>query len=371
MEESEIQEIELGDNNTSLSKEKKTKKTKEVKDTVDMDRMAKLKAIQADVEKRFGKGVVMPVDGDSIGNVNFISTGLIGLDEALGGGYPEGRIIEIFGPESSGKTTLALEAIARVQAKGGFALFVDYENAIDLNYARDLGVQLDSDKFILSQPETAEQGLEVIESYIESGITNIVVIDSASAMVPRAELEGDFGDSHMGLQARLMSQALRKLVGLIKKTNTVVIFLEQLRSKIGVVFGNPEVAAGGGNSLKFYSSQRIDIRKTETEKENGKDSDAIANLIRVKVVKNKVAPPFRNAELKIIFGKGLDEVNDLVNQAVKYNVLQKSGSWFSFGEDRWQGNSSVEKVLSEDKELYDRIYEATKKAIEESKKSKS
>ena len=307
----------------------------------------KIKAIEAarlHIEKQFGKGSLMKMGEQSKLQIDTIPTGSILLDEALGvGGIPKGRIIEIYGPESSGKTTLALHAIAESQKQGGVAAFIDAEHALDPVYAKGLGVNVDD--LWVSQPDTGEQALEITESLIRSSAVDIIVVDSVAALTPRAEIEGDMGDSHVGLQARLMSQALRKLTGIISKSNACLIFINQIRMKIGVMFGNPETTTGG-NALKFYSSVRLEVRKIETMAKG--QEDAIGNKVRVKVVKNKVAPPFRKVELEIIFGKGISASASLLDAALKYNLIQKSGSWYSLGEDRiGQGRDNVKKYLEE------------------------
>jgi len=316
----------------------------------------KLKAIEAaklQIEKQFGKGSLMKMGDNSRSlEVETIPSGSILLDEGLGiGGYPKGRIIEIYGPESSGKTTLALHAIAECQKAGGIAAFIDAEHALDPTYARNLGV--DVDELWLSQPDTGEQALEITESLVRSGGVDIIVVDSVAALTPQAEIEGEMGDSHMGLQARLMSQALRKLTGIISKSKCSLIFINQIRMKIGVMFGNPETTTGG-NALKFYASLRMDIRKIETLAKG--TEDAIGNRVRVKIVKNKMAPPFRKVELEIIFGKGISTTASLLDGALKYDLIQKSGSWYSYNEERiGQGRENVKKFLDENPESYQQI----------------
>ena len=314
----------------------------------------KLKALQAamaKIEKDFGKGSIMKLGDEHVENVEVIPTGSIALNAALGvGGYPKGRIIEISGPESSGKTTLALHAIAEAQKDGGVAAFIDAEHAFDRFYAAKLGV--DVNNLLISQPDNGEQALEIADQLIRSSAIDIIVVDSVAALTPKAEIEGDMGDNKVGLQARLMSQALRKLTSTISKTNTTCIFINQLREKIGVVFGNPETTTGG-NALKFYASVRLDIRKVTTIK----DGDTpIGNLVRVKVVKNKVAPPFRKAEFEITFGEGISHVGEIVDLGVELNLIKKSGSWYSYGETRLgQGRDAVKKMLADNPELCDEL----------------
>jgi len=314
---------------------------------------AKAKALEAarlQIEKQFGKGSIMKLgEGSAAVRVPAISTGSILLDAALGvGGYPRGRIVEIYGPESSGKTTLALHAIAEAQKQGGIAAFIDAEHALDPVYAKNLGVN--TDELWVSQPDNGEQALEIVESLIRSGAVDVIVVDSVAALTPRAEIEGDMGDSHMGLQARLMSQALRKLTAIISKSKTCLVFINQIRMKIGVMFGNPETTTGG-NALKFYSSVRLEVRKIETISEGA--NEAIGNKVRVKVVKNKVAPPFKRVEMEIIFGKGISAVGSLLDAAVEYNLISKSGSWYSHGEERiGQGRENVKAFLESNPDVY-------------------
>lgn len=328
----------------------------------------KLKALQATmskIEKDFGKGAIMKLGDEQVDNVEVIPTGSIGLDAALGvGGYPKGRIIEIYGPESSGKTTLAIHAIAEAQKNGGIAAFIDAEHAFDRFYAAKLGV--DVDNLWISQPDNGEQALEIADQLIRSSAIDIIVIDSVAALTPKAEIEGDMGDNKVGLQARLMSQALRKLTSTISKTNTTCIFINQLREKIGVMFGNPETTTGG-NALKFYASVRLDIRRVTTLK----DGDTpIGNQVRVKIVKNKVAPPFRKAEFEITFGEGISHVGEIVDLGVELGIIKKSGSWFSYGESRLgQGRDAVKKIIKDNPELSEelegKIAEALKARNEE------
>ena len=314
----------------------------------------KLKALQAamsKIEKDYGKGSIMRMGDEQIDNVEVIPTGSIGLNAALGvGGYPKGRIIEIYGPESSGKTTLAIHAIAECQKNGGIAAFIDAEHAFDRFYAANLGVDIDN--LYISQPDNGEQALEIAEQLIRSSAIDLVIVDSVAALTPKKEIEGDMGDSAVGLQARLMSQALRKLTSTISKTNTTCIFINQLREKIGMMFGNPETTTGG-NALKFYASVRLDIRKVTTLK----DGDTpIGNQVRVKVVKNKVAPPFRKAEFEITFGEGISKVGEIVDLGVEYNIIKKSGSWFSYGDSRLaQGRDATKELLKDNPELCEEL----------------
>ncbi len=314
----------------------------------------KLKALQAamqKIEKDFGKGTVMRMGDENIENVDIIPTGSIGLNAALGvGGYPKGRIIEIYGPESSGKTTLAIHAIAEAQKAGGIAAFIDAEHAFDRFYAQKLGV--DVDNLWISQPDNGEQALEIADQLIRSAAIDIVVIDSVAALTPKKEIEGDMGDNVVGLQARLMSQALRKLTGTVAKTNTTCIFINQLREKIGVMFGNPETTTGG-NALKFYASVRLDIRKITSIKDG---DQVVGNQVRVKVVKNKVAPPFRKAEFEITFGEGISKAGELVDLGVEYGIIQKSGSWFSYeGTKLAQGRDATKQMLLDNPELAEEL----------------
>ena len=309
------------------------------------DREKALETAIARIERQFGKGAIMKL-GQTAFNVEAISTGSIGLDMALGiGGVPKGRIVEIFGPESSGKTTVALHVVAQAQKNGGEAAFIDVEHALDPKYAKALGVDIDS--LLVSQPDTGEQALEIAEALVRSGAIDIVVIDSVAAMVPRQEIEGEMGDSHVGLQARLRSQALRKLTGIVSKTNCVVIFINQLREKVGVMYGNPETTPGG-RALKFYSSVRLEIRRVESLK-NG--TEIIGNRTRCKVVKNKVAPPFKDTEFDIMYGQGISREGEIVDMGVKLGVINKSGAWFSYKDLRWQGRDNVREHLRKDENL--------------------
>ncbi len=321
--------------------------TQELTQTADLEE--KLKALEAaklQIEKQFGQGSIMKLGShDAAQGIEAIPSGSLLLDEALGiGGYPRGRVIEIYGPESSGKTTLALHAIAEAQKKGGIAAFIDAEHALDPVYAKNLGVNID--ELWVSQPDNGEQALDIAESLIRSGAVDIIVIDSVAALTPQAEIEGDMGDSHMGLQARLMSQALRKLTGTLAKSKTILIFINQIRMKIGVMFGNPETTTGG-NALKFYASVRLEVRKIETI-EKGGEEEAIGNKVRVKVVKNKVAPPFRKVELEIMFGKGISWSGSLIDAAVKYGVIDKKGAWYTWGEEKvGQGRDNAKLYLEQ------------------------
>ena len=315
------------------------------------ERLKALQAAMAKIEKDFGKGSIMKLGDESVEDVDTIPTGSLSLDAALGvGGYPKGRIIEIFGPESSGKTTLALHAIAEAQKAGGLAAFIDAEHALDRFYAAKLGVN--TDDLLISQPDNGEQALEIADQLIRASAIDIIVIDSVAALTPKAEIEGDMGDNKVGLQARLMSQALRKLTSSISKTNTTCIFINQLREKIGIMFGNPETTTGG-NALKFYASVRLDIRRVTTLK----DGDTpIGNQVRVKIVKNKVAPPFRKAEFEITFGEGISRAGEIVDLGVELGILKKSGSWFSYGETRLgQGRDAVKKLIKDNPELSEEI----------------
>lgn len=304
------------------------------------------------LEKKYGSGTIMRLGDNNALNVEAISTGSITLDCATGiGGFPRGRIIEVYGPESSGKTTLALHVVAEAQKLGGEAAFVDAEHALDPVYAKNLGVDVDS--LLVSQPDNGEQALEIVEALARSGALDVIIVDSVAALVPRAEIDGDMGDSHVGLQARLMSQALRKLAGVISKSNTIIIFINQLREKVGVVYGNPEVTTGG-RALKFYASIRVDVRRIEQLKGSG--GEFIGSRTRAKIVKNKVAPPFKTAEFDIMYGEGISKVGEIVDLGVNYGVIKKSGAWFSYGETRLgQGRDNVKNLFKNDKALSDEI----------------
>ena len=337
------------------------KKKKESVTPID-DKSAKKKALESaisQIERSFGKGTVIKMGENANMNVSSVSTGSIGLDVALGiGGLPKGRIIEIYGPESSGKTTVALHAIAEVQKEGGEAAFIDAEHALDPVYAKNLGVNID--ELLVSQPDSGEQALEVCEALVRSGAIDIVVIDSVAALVPQQELEGDMGSSHVGLHARLMSQALRKLSGVISDSNCIVIFINQLREKVGVMYGNPETTTGG-RALKFYASVRIDVRKSDVLK-NG--SDIYGNRVKCKIVKNKVAPPFKVAEFDIIYGKGISKTGEIIDMGIELGIIEKSGSWFYYGGERLaQGKDNAKKMIEEDEKLIAEIEEKIKAAM--------
>ncbi len=313
----------------------------------------------AQVERQFGKGAIMKLGSKEIIEVPVISTSSLSLDKALGiGGLPRGRVVEVFGPEASGKTSLALHAVAEAQKKEGIAAFIDAEHALDIGYARKLGVNCD--ELLVAQPDTGEQALEIADMLVRSGAIDIIVIDSVAALVPRAEIEGEMGDSHMGLQARLMSQALRKLTGTIGKTMTTVIFINQIRMKIGVVFGNPETTTGG-NALKFYSSVRLDIRRIGAIKDG---QEVVGNRTRVRVVKNKMAPPFTEAEFDITYGEGISKTGDLIDVAVNAGIVDKSGSWYSYdGERIGQGRENAKRFLKDNQDIYDSIYQKSRVAL--------
>lgn len=339
-----------------MSKEKESTKEKEI--SINKEKLKALQLTIDKLEKTYGKGTIMKLGDKAVDSVEVIPTGSLGLDIALGiGGLPKGRVIEIYGPESSGKTTLSIHAIAEVQKAGGIAAFIDAEHAFDRFYAQKLGV--DTESLLISQPDNGEQALEIAENLIRSGAIDIIVIDSVAALTPKSEIEGEMGDSKMGLQARLMSQALRKLTGTINKTGCCCIFINQLREKIGVMFGNPETTTGG-NALKFYASVRLDIRRIGQIKEG---DNIMGNRARVKVVKNKVSPPFRVAEFDIIFGEGISKVGEIIDLGVEHNVIKKSGSWFSYGETKLgQGRDSVKQVFADNPELAEEI-EAQIKAL--------
>ena len=331
-----------------------------------LEKKKALEMAMSQIEKQFGKGSVMKLGEFKAMEVEAIPTGALSLDMALGiGGVPRGRIIEVFGPESSGKTTLALHIVAEAQKMGGDAAFIDAEHALDPVYAKKLGVDIDN--LIVSQPDTGEQALEITESLVRSGALDVIVVDSVAALVPKAEIDGDMGDSHMGLQARLMSQALRKLTGALNKTKTVLIFINQLREKIGVMFGNPETTTGG-RALKFYASVRLDIRKIENIKQDG---EVKGNRVRVKVIKNKVAPPFRESEFDVVYGEGISKAGNILDMAVNLDIIEKSGSWFSYnGERIGQGRENVKRYLKENPKLLEEVESKVRanfaKAFEES-----
>ena len=337
-------------------------KKEEIKEGTLNPNEGKLKALQAamaKIEKDFGKGSIMKLGDEQIENIEVIPTGSIALDNALGvGGYPKGRIIEIYGPESSGKTTLAIHAIAEAQKAGGIAAFIDAEHAFDRFYAAKLGV--DVDNLWISQPDNGEQALQIADQLISSSAIDILVIDSVAALTPKKEIDGDMGDNVVGLQARLMSQALRKLTSTISKTNTTCIFINQLRDKIGIMFGNPETTTGG-NALKFYASVRLDIRKASAIKDG---ENVLGNLVRVKVVKNKVAPPFRKAEFEITFGEGISKIGEIIDLGVEHNIIQKSGSWFSYdGSKLGQGRDAAKALLKDNPELAEEIEAKVREAL--------
>lgn len=318
------------------------------------EKSAKLKSLEIaleQIEKEHGKGAVMKLGDKTVAKLEAISTGSLALDAALGiGGVPRGRIIEVFGPESSGKTTICLHIIAEAQKNGGMAAFIDTEHALDINYAQKLGVNINN--LLISQPEYGEQALEICETLVRSNALDVIVVDSVAALTPRAEIEGEMGDSVMGMQARLMSQALRKLTAAVSKSNVVLIFTNQLREKIGVMFGNPETTTGG-KALKFYASVRLDIRKIASIKEG---TDVIGNRTKVKVVKNKVAPPFKEVEFDIIYNEGISKTGELIDLAVNNELIKKSGAWFTYGDNRVQGRDGMKKLLLEDKTLYENLY---------------
>ena len=342
-----------------MAKEKEKTAATVQNDGVNAEKLKALQATLDKIEKDFGKGTIMKLGDQPKFDVSIIPTGSIALDHALGiGGYPRGRVIEIYGPESSGKTTLAIHAIAEAQKAGGIAAMIDAEHAFDRTYAKKLGVNVDTS--LISQPDNGEQALEIADSLIRSGAIDIVVIDSVAALTPKAEIEGDMGDSKMGLQARLMSQALRKLTANISKTNTCCIFINQLREKIGIMFGNPETTTGG-NALKFYASVRLDVRKLSQLKDG---DDATGNRARVKVVKNKMAPPFRKAEFDIVFGEGISKLGEIVDLGVELGVIKKSGSWFSYGESKLaQGRDAVKQLLKDNPELCEEIEGKVREAL--------
>ncbi|UCD33529.1 MAG: recombinase RecA [Desulfobacterales bacterium] len=334
--------------------------------TISPDKEKAVETAMTQIERQFGKGSIMKLGSSPLVDVPIIPSGSLALDKAMGvGGYPRGRVIEIFGPEASGKTTLALHAVAEAQKLGGIVAFIDAEHALDTSYARKLGVNCE--ELLVAQPDTGEQALEIADMLVRSGAIDIIVIDSVAALVPRAEIEGEMGDSHMGLQARLMSQALRKLTGTISKTHTSVIFINQIRMKIGVVFGNPETTTGG-NALKFYSSVRLDIRRIGAIKDG---QDIVGNRTRVRVVKNKMAPPFMDAEFDILYGEGISQPGDLLDTGVTAGIIDKSGSWFSYdGERIGQGRQNVIRFLKENPDIYQSVSDKVQEAIGLSKTEK-
>jgi recombination protein RecA len=338
-----------------------TTKTEKTQSNVASD--AKLKALglaQEQINKQFGDGAIRRLGDTKTVDVELISSGALSLDLALGGGYPKGRIVEIYGPESSGKTTLTLHAIAEIQKQGGTAAFVDAEHALDPAYARRLGV--DTDNLLVAQPDNGEQALEIVETLVRSNAVDLVVVDSVAALVPQAEIEGEMGDSHMGLQARLMSQALRKLTGIINKSKTIVVFINQIRMKIGVMFGNPETTTGG-NALKFYASVRMDVRRTGQIKSG---EEIIGNRTKVKIVKNKIAPPFRAAEFDIMYNEGISRTGDVLDLAVLHNIVDKSGAWFGYGEGKiGQGREASKQYLADNPKILDEIEKKVRKKVSE------
>lgn len=340
---------------------KKNKETEEIQDTAGKISQEKLKAVNfamEQIEKAHGKGSIMRLSDKRVVNVDAIPTGCLSLDAAIGiGGVPRGRIVEIYGPESSGKTTICLHVIAEAQKRGGLAAFVDTEHALDINYAQRLGIDLNN--LLLSQPEFGEQALEIVETLVRSGGIDVVVIDSVAALTPRVEIEGDMGDSQMGSHARLMSQAMRKLNAAIGKSHTTVIFTNQLRSKIGVIYGNPETTTGG-NALKFYASVRIDVRRKEVIKDG---QNIIGNRARAKIVKNKVAPPFKEVEFDIMYNEGISKIGDLIDVGTEYDIIQKSGSWYTFEGDRVQGRDGLRKIIVENPEKFDLLEAKVREAI--------
>ena len=343
-----------------MSKETKEITKKEItRKEINKDKLKALEITLGKIEKDFGKGAIMKLGDHAIENIQVISTGSIGLDAALGiGGIPRGRVTEIYGPEASGKTTLAIHAIAEAQKNGGIAAIIDAEHTFDRSYAEKLGV--DVENLLISQPDNGEQALEITDNLIRSGALDIVVIDSVAALTPKAEIEGEMGDSKMGLQARLMSQALRKLTANISKTNTSCVFINQLREKIGIMFGNPETTTGG-NALKFYASVRLDIRRTSQLKDG---EEAIGNRTRVKIVKNKLAPPFKKADFDILFGEGISQLGEIVDLGTDFNIIKKSGSWFSYGDTKLgQGRDAVKQILKDNPELYDELKAKVQEAL--------
>ena len=342
-----------------MAEKVKQLKIEDIEPTKDAAKEKALQEAMKTIEKAYGKGSVMKLGDYNQEKIDVIPTGSITLDAALGvGGYPKGRIIEIYGPESSGKTTFALHAIAEAQKKGGYAAFIDAEHALDPTYAKALGV--DVDNLILSQPDNGEQALEIAEALIRSNVIDIIVIDSVAALVPKAEIEGDMGDSHVGLQARLMSQAMRKLAGILNKSKTVAIFINQIREKVGVLFGSPETTSGG-RALKFYATIRLDIRRVDQIKQG---TDAIGNLTRIKVVKNKVAPPFKTAEVDLIYGKGISYEGEVLDLATTHDIVDKSGAWFSYnGERLGQGRENVKELLRQQPELAKEIEQKVREKL--------
>ena len=343
-----------------MTVKEKTQPEKKLFNQIDPEKKRSLESTINKIEKDFGKGAIMPLGDKTSVSIEAIPTGILSLDVAIGvGGVPRGRIIEIFGPESSGKTTLAQHIIAEAQAKGGIAAFIDAEHALDPEYAQRLGVKID--ELLVSQPDTGEQALDITEELVRSGAIDVIVIDSVAALVPKAEIDGEMGDSHMGLQARLMSQALRKLTGIVGKTRTTVVFINQLRHKIGVFYGNPETTTGG-NALKYYASLRLDIRKIETLK---KDGSEYGNRVKVRVLKNKVAPPFKFAEFDLIYGEGASKIGCVLDVAVQMNIIEKAGSWYSYKDEKLgQGRENPEILAEVDKLVREKIRSSRETAVE-------
>lgn len=340
-----------------MAKDKAQEPEKEITGA-DKSKAEAIKIAMQQITKQFGEGSIMTLAGDKVKKMDAVSTGAIGLDIALGvGGVPKGRIIEIYGPESSGKTTLAMHIMAEAQKAGGTAALIDAEHAFDPEYAKKIGIHTES--LLVSQPDYGEQALEILETLLRSGAMDIIVVDSVAALTPKAEIDGEMGDSHMGLQARLMSQALRKITGIANKTNTIIVFLNQLRMKIGIMFGNPETTTGG-NALKFYASVRMDIRVKE---KITRGEEIVGNLVRVKVVKNKVSPPFKEAEFEIRYGEGIDKISSLIDAAVKYGVIEKAGAWFKRnGENLGQGREGLRELIKGDKKLLQDVWTEVRKA---------
>ncbi len=341
---------------------KKEQQTKSEESGINPEKLKALNIAIDQIEKQHGKGSIMRLSDTNVVSVEAIPTGCLSLDHAIGiGGMPRGRIVEIYGPESSGKTTVCLQVIAEAQKQGGLAAFVDTEHAMDVNYAQRLGVDLNN--LLLSQPEFGEQALEIVEALVRSGALDVIVIDSVAALTPRVEIEGDMGDAQMGSQARLMSQAMRKLNAAIGKSNTCVIFTNQLRSKIGIVYGNPETTTGG-NALKFYASVRIDVRRKEVIKDG---QEIIGNRVRAKIVKNKVAPPFKEVEFDIMYNEGISKIGDMIDLGTQFGIIQKSGSWYTFADERVQGREGLKNLLTENEQLFNALETQVKEALQPEK----